>query len=68
MKIVRCFSTRCIFAFAFMFLALTVRVSRAADAPVTVKDNGNTWTLDNGIVKATINKRTGEMQNLIYKG
>ena len=35
-------------------------------APVTVVDNGTTWTLDNGIVKATINKRSGNMASLIY--
>ncbi|HVX84039.1 MAG TPA: polysaccharide lyase family protein [Phycisphaerae bacterium] len=41
---------------------------RAADAPVTLTDNGDTWTLDNGIVKATINKRTSNMPSLIYHG
>jgi len=35
---------------------------------VTVKDDGRQWTLDNGIVKAVINKRNGEMQSLIYNG
>jgi hypothetical protein len=28
-------------------------------APVTVTDNGRTWTLDNGIVKATVEKDAG---------
>jgi rhamnogalacturonan endolyase len=36
--------------------------------PVTVTDNGRTWTLDNGIVKAVINKRNGDMDSLFYKG
>jgi rhamnogalacturonan endolyase len=40
----------------------------AADGPVTVTDNGRTWTLDNGIVKAIISKRNGDMESLIYKG
>ncbi len=54
-------------------------VGRAADslpaiakadvnAAVTVTDNGRTWTLDNGIVKATINKNNGNMSELVYKG
>ncbi len=37
-------------------------------APVTVTDNGRTWTLDNGIVKATINKVNGNMPSLVYHG
>ena len=55
------------------------RVARAADnlpavakpnvnAPVTITDNGSTWTMDNGIVKATILKNNGNMQSLIYHG
>ena len=40
----------------------------AADAPVTVSDNGRSWTLDNGIVKATINKGNGNMTSLLYHG
>ena len=39
-----------------------------ANGAVTVSDNGRQWTLDNGVVKAIINKRNGEMQSLIYKG
>src|SRR5580700_198686 len=37
-------------------------------APVTVKDDGNTWILDNGIVKAAINKRTGNTVSFVYNG
>ena len=33
-----------------------------ADAPVTVTENANFFTLDNGIVKAAINKRTSRSQ------
>jgi rhamnogalacturonan endolyase len=37
-------------------------------AAVTVVDNGKTFTLDNGIVKVTINKRNGDLDSLVYKG
>ena len=37
-------------------------------AAVTVTDNGRTWTLDNGIVKATIRKDSGSMASLLYRG
>jgi len=39
-----------------------------AKAPVTVTDNGPTWVLDNGIVKARIDKRTGNMASMVYHG
>jgi rhamnogalacturonan endolyase len=66
-------------ASAFIYLAMAVPLLRAADAApvvakpqinaaVTVTDNGNNWTLDNGIVKASINKRSGDLEALIYKG
>jgi rhamnogalacturonan endolyase len=38
------------------------------NAPVTITDNGNSWTLDNGIVKATVSKFTGNMPSLIFHG
>ena len=52
---------------AFVSLALAEPALRAADGPpvvakpavnaaVTVTDNGTTWTMDNGIIQATINK------------
>jgi len=42
---------------------------RAADAAsVTVTDNGRSWTLDNGIVQAKINKSNGTMASLLYHG
>ncbi|MGO8701901.1 MAG: polysaccharide lyase family protein [Limisphaerales bacterium] len=37
-------------------------------ARVTVTDNGPTWTLDNGIVKAAINKSNSHMTSLVYRG
>ena len=35
---------------------------------MTVTDNGDTWTMDNGIVKATINKKNGSLLSVIYHG
>ncbi len=47
-------------------LAGPVAGQRAAD--VTLSDNGKSWTLDNGIVKATISKDSGSMPSMIYRG
>ena len=40
----------------------------AVDVPVTVSDNGDTWTLDNGIIKATVLKHSGKLTSLVYLG
>jgi len=74
-------TSRRLFASAFALLGLLGAASalRAADAlpavakpkvntPVTVTDGGTTWTLDNGIVKATILKANGNMQTILYHG
>jgi rhamnogalacturonan endolyase len=37
-------------------------------SPVTLTDNGDSWTLDNGIVKATVPKRDGNLSSLSYRG
>jgi rhamnogalacturonan endolyase len=37
-------------------------------APVTLTDNGDSWTLDNGILKATIAKRDGNLTAIVYRG
>jgi rhamnogalacturonan endolyase len=66
-------------ASAFISLALAVPALRAADgppvvakpavnAPVTITDNGGTWTMDNGILKATISKANSHITTLIYHG
>jgi rhamnogalacturonan endolyase len=59
-------------AFASLALVLSPLPLRAgqpaANAAVTVTDNGRSWTLDNGIVKATVTKDSGLMPSLIYKG
>jgi rhamnogalacturonan endolyase len=65
-------------ALAFLAFVLAAPVLRAADnlpvvdkpnvnVPVTVVDNGETWTLDNGILTATIHKKTGNLLSLIYR-
>jgi rhamnogalacturonan endolyase len=69
---------RGILASVIIALTLIVPVLRAGAAPVvakpkssaavTVTDNGFSWTLDNGIVKATINKGNGRMTSLVYHG
>jgi rhamnogalacturonan endolyase len=61
------------FAFAALFAPLgKAQVSSGAPAKsgaaVTVIDNGASWTLDNGIVKATIRKGSGSMASLVYRG
>ncbi len=41
---------------------------RDGRTPVTLMQDNGHWTLDNGIVKVAVNKRSGEMESLIYKG
>jgi hypothetical protein len=36
--------------------------------PVTLTDNGDRWTLDNGIVKLAVAKRDGNISSLVYHG
>jgi rhamnogalacturonan endolyase len=38
------------------------------NTPVTLTDNGDSWTLDNGIVKATVPKKDGNLSSLVYHG
>ncbi len=70
---------RGLLASAFIAMALAAPVLRAAGAapviakpaataPVTITDNGATWTMDNGIVKLTILKATSGIQSLVYHG
>jgi rhamnogalacturonan endolyase len=53
-------------------VAPLLHLQAAEDGPpataVTVSDNGSSWTLDNGIVKATITKDSGSMPSLTYHG
>ena len=69
---------RSLLACVFIAIALTMPVPRAGAAPVvdksnpttsvTVTDDGRSWTLDNGLVKAVVNKRSGSLESLFYKG
>jgi len=65
-------------ASVMMTLAVSMPLARAqalpqvvkpnVNAPVTVTEDATTWTLDNGIVKATILKNNGNMQTIMYHG
>ncbi len=79
MKTSRFLPSHRLVALALLAIAHVVQPIRAADsapvvakssvnAPVTVTDNGASWTMDNGIVKATILKNNGNMQSVIYHG
>ena len=37
-------------------------------APVSLTDNGDSWTLDNGIVKITLAKRDANLSSIVYHG
>ncbi len=39
-----------------------------ANSPVTITDSGGSWTLSNGIVRATISKENGRMESLLFHG
>ena len=49
-----------------VLVGLALHSQAQTPVPVTVTDNGKSWTLDNGIVKATITKDSGSMPSLIY--
>ena len=49
-------------------MAMPVAAQSVDNAPVTITDNGQTWTLDNGIARAVIDKRNGGMDSLFYHG
>jgi rhamnogalacturonan endolyase len=68
--------------FSSAFLALSALFASTAPAqttapkvakvtvnqPVTLADNGDSWTMDNGIVKMTVLKRNGNLSSLVYHG
>jgi rhamnogalacturonan endolyase len=79
MKISFSAGPRGLLASVFVSMTLAMPVLRADDglpvvakppvsAPVTVTDSGGAWTLDNGIVRATISKGNGRMTALVYHG
>jgi rhamnogalacturonan endolyase len=71
--------SRALLIFAFISLASLAPALHAADgppvvarlkvnSPVTITDNADSWTLDNGIVKITVLKRSGKLTSLNYNG
>jgi rhamnogalacturonan endolyase len=38
------------------------------NAPVTLADNGDSWTIENGILKASVSERDGNLYSLVYHG
>ncbi len=48
--------------------ALTTVAAWAADAPVTIAQDARSFTLSNGIVTARVNKTTGDLTSLEYRG
>jgi rhamnogalacturonan endolyase len=73
------FAFRLLWLAAVLVVAQTAPLLRAGDelplvakpavsAPVTVTDQGATWTLDNGLVRATISKRNSHLTSLVYRG
>ena len=77
MKALLSAASRGLLAFVLISMALAVPPPGAAapvvakpvvNAPVTVTDNGDTWTMDNGIVKAAITKKNGSLLSVIYHG
>jgi rhamnogalacturonan endolyase len=70
---------RGLFASAFIVMTLALLAPRsvgaapvivkpAVNAPVTVTENDASWTLDNGIIKATVSKFNSHITSLIYHG
>src|SRR5476651_1369650 len=78
MKILIFFRVRCFMAYLCISMALLVTAPGATNAqtvakpkggtPVTVTESGGNWIMDNGIVKATINKENGRMSALVFHG
>src|ERR1700730_2832821 len=46
-------------------VAVLVQVAGAAE-PVTLTENGNSYQLDNGILSARLDKRSGKLESLKY--
>jgi hypothetical protein len=74
-----CVVLRAVAVSTCLVLALPSLFLRAADDaptiakpdvndPVTVIDNGESWTMENGIIKATINKRSSHITSMVYHG
>jgi rhamnogalacturonan endolyase len=51
---------------AFVMPLILLSRTQAADLPVSVRDEGATFTLSNGIITAKISKRSGGLTSLLY--
>lgn len=49
-------------------LFAATQLAHAQNAPVTVKEDRETFTLSNGIIEAVVSKRTSDLISLKYKG
>lgn len=65
-----CLGLLAIFTSAPAFAAAPKVAAVTVKAPVTLTDNGDTWTLDNGIIKMTVIKGNSNLgvSGLIYRG
>jgi rhamnogalacturonan endolyase len=62
------FVTALAFPVALAAASLPVVEKSTVNSPVTLADDGTAWTMDNGIIKASVLKRNGKLVSLIYKG
>jgi rhamnogalacturonan endolyase len=57
-----------IVVFIAVITSLMACRASALDQPVTIHDDGDTYTLSNGIVTAKIRKNNGDLASMVYKG
>src|SRR6476646_6264679 len=50
-----------------LMLSLSMR-ALGDDAPVTIADDGQSYTLSNGILTARVSRTTGNLMSLVYNG
>ena len=59
---------KCLVVAGLLGIAATPALQAASDAPpVTLSEDGNSYTLSNGIVKARVAKGSGKLLSLVYK-
>lgn len=54
-------------AAALLAMGMGISVAQAQNAPVTIKEDAKTWTMDNGIVTAIVAKESGDLVSMKYK-
>ncbi len=55
-------------ALAFAGVGAILQPAARAAVPVTVSETETNFTLDNGVVTASVSKRSGDLTSLLYKG